>query len=802
MNITVLSDKKDLVPVGQYPYASYPFEYFNPVQSRVFDLYDKDDNCLVASSTASGKTTVAEMFIAQDVRKNGRKGVYLAPLRSLAQEKYDDWTDKSHHFSDLKICICTGDYRLTPERKREIEESNLIIMTSETLNSRARNFKSENNQFLKDIGTLVIDECFPGKTLVKVDNKNIAIVDVVNDDKITHVSSYDDGKIVKKKIIRKITRDGKELVSIKHTFGLLTCTADHKIWTERGYVRAGDLSEGDVVKYIDCASKVEHVTPAGKCDKVYDLEIEDTHNYFAEGVLVSNCHLLTVQGRGDHLESGVIKFTEVNPDSRFVLLSATMPNVEEIASWVSNLTDRMTNVIRSDYRPCPLNIHFPQYRSSQNYTDSETNKISRAMDIIDKYQADKFLIFVHSKRTGEQMLRKLEHRKIKCAYHNADLPKEKRIDIENKFRNDPSLRIVVSTSSLAWGCNLPARRVIILGVHRGKTDVENYDIWQECGRAGRPKYDPCGDAYILVPDMQFLKYKEKIMTPTPVISCLTGANTLAFHVVSEVHHRTIKTMSDLDDWYKRTFAFHQRSYAGMADCHEALSKLENAGCIKISGENIDVTGVGAVASMFYYCPFDMSNLYKNFKKLFQNGTQDSYEYVAFALSCVPSNKIEMPTVAELDDLQEFYGEARFREAHEFFNKNASLNGEVKNAYCYYWLFYDEPGYGTSLSTLSRSLRGDFERLGDALKVLDQMAGRWGKDKFFDALNARIIYGVNPELVDFVRIKGIGRVKAQKLYDGGIKKLKDMNAESVALALKCSKTAAEKICQEASALPSR
>ena len=42
--------------------------------------------------------------------------------------------------------------------KAELAASDLILMTSEMLNSRVRNYKSEQNEWLKEIGTLVVDE--------------------------------------------------------------------------------------------------------------------------------------------------------------------------------------------------------------------------------------------------------------------------------------------------------------------------------------------------------------------------------------------------------------------------------------------------------------------------------------------------------------------------------------------------------------------------------------------------------------------------------------------------------------------
>ena len=219
-----VGDQVNLVETAKYPFASFPFKDFNPVQSRVFDFYDKDCNGVIAAATSAGKTVVGEMFANHELTVRKGTFMYLCPLRALAQEKVDDWTDPAHPFSKKRVSICTGDYRLTPERVAELNAAEVIIMTSEMLNHRCRNHKAEGNSFLQNIGTIVVDES----------------------------------------------------------------------------------------------------------------------------------HLLTVPGRGDHLEVGLMKLTKMNPKCRIVLLSATMPNVDEIAEWVSyNLTGRQTYVLVSQYRPCP-----------------------------------------------------------------------------------------------------------------------------------------------------------------------------------------------------------------------------------------------------------------------------------------------------------------------------------------------------------------------------------------------------------------------------------------------------------------
>ena len=119
-----VKDNLNLVSTSEYPkYAVFNFEKFNPVQSRIFDFFHEDCNAVVASATSSGKTVVSEMFAAHRIRVENKKVVYMAPMKALATEKYNDWTSDKHHFSDLKISICTGDYRLTDARKKRNKSS-------------------------------------------------------------------------------------------------------------------------------------------------------------------------------------------------------------------------------------------------------------------------------------------------------------------------------------------------------------------------------------------------------------------------------------------------------------------------------------------------------------------------------------------------------------------------------------------------------------------------------------------------------------------------------------------------------
>lgn len=662
-------DQNVCVATADFPYANWKFEKFNPVQSRIMDFFNKENNGLVAASTSAGKTVVAEMFIADEVRRRGGKGMFLAPLRALAREKVTDWTSKGHHFHDLNISICTGDYRLTKERSQELNDANIIIMTSEMLSHRSRNIKSEQNNWLADVGTLVIDES----------------------------------------------------------------------------------------------------------------------------------HLLTVPGRGDHLEVGLMKFTQVNPKARLVLLSATMPNVEKIAEWVSySLTGKETFVLRSQYRPVPLTTHYEPYSDDiKRYDLVEKEKVGKAIDIIEWYNEDKFLVFAHTKRTGEMMKRELISAGIQCEFHNADLQSDQRADVEDRFKNDPKLRVIVATSTLAWGLNLPARRVIILGVHRGIDEVESHDILQMVGRSGRYGIDPMGDAYILVPESKAHVYRQKYGKSNPIESQLLANvsgryKVLAFHLVSEIFQGNISTTEDVHNWYKRSLAYFQSKALDDSVVDSTLELLRRCGAIALEDDKWVCRPIGKVSSMFYISPFDVSDLYFNFKNLFESRREDDDYLVSMALGDVDSQKMIIVSRVEKDEMNAYAGKVRFLSG----GKNI-LDGAIKASYCYHQLLSGV----TSPACVSyqRNLQGDFNRISQILQTLDSMTGAWGRDGWFKTLEARIANGVPAHLVDLCRVPNIGKARAEKLFAAGIKtarQIADMDVAKLGAIINMKPDKAQSILDDA------
>jgi hypothetical protein len=72
---------------------------------------------------------------------------------------------------------------------------------------------------------------------------------------------------------------------------VLIGTADHPIWTARGWIPLASLMPGDTLTASRSAApiRVLRVVATGRDERVFNLTVEHQHEYFANGVLVSNC---------------------------------------------------------------------------------------------------------------------------------------------------------------------------------------------------------------------------------------------------------------------------------------------------------------------------------------------------------------------------------------------------------------------------------------------------------------------------------------------------------------------------------
>ena len=109
-------------------------------------------NLLISIPTASGKTLVAEMAMHTHIAGKNPAGasrgkcLYVVPLKALASEKYEEFSDKG-----VRVGIATGDL---DKRDDYLGRNDIIITTSEKADSLLRN----NAKWMNLVTCLVVDE--------------------------------------------------------------------------------------------------------------------------------------------------------------------------------------------------------------------------------------------------------------------------------------------------------------------------------------------------------------------------------------------------------------------------------------------------------------------------------------------------------------------------------------------------------------------------------------------------------------------------------------------------------------------
>lgn len=189
--------------------------------------------------------------------------------------------------------------------------------------------------------------------------------------------------------------------------------------------------------------------------------------------------------------------------------------------------------------------------------------------------------------------------------HHAGLEESDRKIVEDLFVKK-KIQILVTTSTLAWGVNFPARLVIVKGTEFFDPEVKRYvdfpltDLLQMIGRAGRPGHDDQGIACVFVSEEKKNFYKKFLYEPFPVESSL--ATQLTDHLNAEIASGTLTSRQNCIDYLTWTYFFRRLTKnptfygleAGSADAIQTylntlvqgnLLKLRDAGCVELEADS-------------------------------------------------------------------------------------------------------------------------------------------------------------------------------------------------------------------------
>lgn len=163
------------------------------------------------------------------------------------------------------------------------------------------------------------------------------------------------------------------------------------------------------------------------------------------------------------------------------------------------------------------------------------------------------------------------HDSEKCVW--SGLTFDERDIVEGGFRHG-ALRVLVATSTLSSGVNLPARRVIIRTpmFHGSVIDVQTYR--QMIGRAGRKGLDSCG---VCVTDFLYCMPRVKVSTENFVVLRQFYISILVvYNVDLQAHHNNCLLVFCC--MYRRE---HHIVQASRAIQGHGASKVEPAACAQL-----------------------------------------------------------------------------------------------------------------------------------------------------------------------------------------------------------------------------
>ncbi|MGW3582780.1 DEAD/DEAH box helicase [Streptomyces rubiginosohelvolus] len=331
-------------------------------------------------------------------------------------------------------------------------------------------------------------------------------------------------------------------------------------------------------------------------------------------LVVDEIHLLGDPTRGAVLEALLARVREDSAGTRIVGLSATVANAEEVARWLG------ARLVRTTWRPTRLTWQLPLLDpvDETDWAARAAVRTGAAVRIARQVTDDggSVLVFCGSKRRVRSTALALaadrgvstvgvdaddaEAVERLCTgagvrLHYRDWPYKR--EAEQAFRAREA-DVLVATSTVAAGVNLPARAVIVSDTTLGMDRVEVSMVQQMFGRAGRiGAGEREGWAFLLTDPAERAHWQARLAAGYTVRSRL--ADHVADHLLAEAVQQRLSSLEEAESWWAGTFAAYQ-GHDSVEPLHEAAKFLASVGCLRPAADEdrLEPSALGRLTSRF------------------------------------------------------------------------------------------------------------------------------------------------------------------------------------------------------------
>lgn len=414
------------------------------------------------------------------------------------------------------------------------------------------------------------------------------------------------------------------------------------------------------------------------------------------------------------------------------------------------------------------------------------------------------------------------------AFHHAGLTHKQKDIIEYNFRKG-NIKIIAATPTLAAGVDLPSFRTVLKDLRRfsgprGMTWIPVLEYEQMAGRSGRPSYDNYGEAIALA---STTADKDKIYKnyicgkPEEIYSKLAVEPVLRTYLLSLIATGFVATKSQILDFFGKTFWAYQ--FEDMQRLESIIMKMldllddfgfitrsdvskssEFVSAADIADGKINATQLGERVAKLYIDPLTAYEIIACLKRA-KDKLLDGFSFIHMVCSRLEMRPYLRVKTSEYDLMQREL--ARYEDnlldiEPDLYDPDYDdfLNSVKTALFMRDWI--DElteeqllERYNIRPGEIKMKLdRADWllysaEELAKLLKM-QPILKEVSKTRF------RLRYGVKEELLPLLKLEGVGRVRARKLYQNRMHNLGDIkSADAITLAQIVGKATALKIKEQ-------